>query len=76
MQLQNVVDVQLCQFVSAIRGTHRDEVRNLGKRVDNHPYRVITSWGHWESIDEIHTYVHTSGVLPLLVGTHHIVPRI
>jgi hypothetical protein len=57
MQLQNVVNVQLRQFVSAIRGMHRDEVCDLGKTVDNHPYRVIASWGLWESIDEIHTYV-------------------
>jgi hypothetical protein len=57
MQLQNVVDVQLHQFVSAIRGPHRDEVCDLGKGIDNHPYQVITSWGPWEYIDEIHTYV-------------------
>jgi hypothetical protein len=57
MQLQNIVNVQLRQFVSAIRGTHRDEVRDLGKTVDNHPYRVIASGGSWKSINDIHTYV-------------------
>jgi hypothetical protein len=36
MQLQNVDDIQLCQFVSAIHGTHRDEVRDVDKTVDNH----------------------------------------
>jgi hypothetical protein len=57
MQLHIVVDVQLCQFVFTIRGPHRDKVCDLGKVIDNHSYRVITSWGPWESIDEIHTYV-------------------
>jgi hypothetical protein len=57
MQFQNVVNVQLRQFVSTIRGPHMDEVCDLGKVIDNHPYRVITSWGSWESIDKIHTYV-------------------
>jgi hypothetical protein len=38
MQLQNVVDVQLYQFVSTIHCTHRDEVRDLGKTVGNQPY--------------------------------------
>jgi hypothetical protein len=65
MQLQNVVNVQLRQFVSAIRGTHQDEVRDLGKTVDNHPYRVISSRGSWEFIDEVHTYVIT---FPLRYG--------
>jgi hypothetical protein len=44
MQFKNVVDVQSCQLVSAIRGMHRYEVRDLCKTVNNHPYRVITSW--------------------------------
>jgi hypothetical protein len=37
-QFQNVVNVQLHQFVSGICGTHWDEVRDLGKMVDNHSY--------------------------------------
>jgi hypothetical protein len=42
MQFQNVVNVQPCQLVSTIRGTHGYEVRDLCKVVGNYPYRVIT----------------------------------
>jgi hypothetical protein len=57
MQLQNIVNVQLHQFVSGIHGMHMDEVCDLGKTVDDHPYRVIASGGSWKSINGIHTYV-------------------
>jgi hypothetical protein len=40
MQFQDVVDVQLCQFVSVIHGTHGYEMCDLCKMVDNHPYQA------------------------------------
>jgi hypothetical protein len=63
MQFQDVANIQPCQLVSAIRGTHRYEMCDLCKMVNNHPYRVISFWGYGESIDEIHAYV-----LPFALG--------
>src|SRR5438876_10740769 len=54
MQPEYVLNVQLRQLISSMRGLHWNEVSHFGQSLNNYPDGIVTFLSPWQSGYEIH----------------------